>query len=255
MRLWGDSDYVRSAPPATPVSLIIVLVAALTTGLGIAAYRYAEVWTPLQRLYLFSYVRSAVALTTGGSYELWHVVDRTGSRLALDEELVTVTAATGETSFALSDTAVKAGATRLVWQREPHDHVALHRFLGRWIYHDQTPIDLAQPAFWGALALFLGGVIGAWSQDVLSTRAWRARYPAREMDGRRAPAIIDYVPSSPRSPAASGATADRGANHVRAPIPARLPASSTRAIGAGDATRPRGVPHASPASWPDPFFT
>lgn len=254
MRLWGDSDYVTSAPPTTPVSLIIVLVTALMTGLGIAAYRYAEVWTPLQRLYLFSYVRSAVALTTGGSYELWHVVDRTGSRLALDEELVTVTAATGETSFALSDTAVKAGATRLVWQREPYDHVALHRFLSRWIYHDQTPIDLAQPACWGALALFLGGVIGAWSQNVLSTRAWRARYPAREMDGPTAPAIIDYVPSTPRWPASPPALAGRPSNQVRVPIPPRLPASSTRAIAAGDLAGRRGVPHASSGSWPDPFF-
>ena len=71
MRRWGDSDYVRSAQPATPVSLIILLVAALMTGVGIAAYRYAEVWTPLQRQYLCSYVRSAVALTTSGPYELW----------------------------------------------------------------------------------------------------------------------------------------------------------------------------------------
>ncbi len=61
MRLWGDSDYVRSAQPALPVSLIILLVAALMTGVGIAAYRYEEVWTPLQRQYLFSYIRSAVA--------------------------------------------------------------------------------------------------------------------------------------------------------------------------------------------------
>ena len=254
MRRWGDSDYLRSTQPAMPVSLSIVLVTALMTGLGVAAYRYAEVWTPLQRLYLFSYVRSAVALTPGGSYELWHVVDRTGSRLALDEELVTVTAATGATSFALSDTAAKAGATRLVWQREAYDHVALHQFLGRWIYRDQTPLDLAEPALWGALALFLGGVIGAWSPHVRSTRTWRARDPAREGDGPTAPAIIDYVPATPRPPALPAALAGRPSNQVRVPIPARLPASSTRAMTTGEVTRPRGVPHASPGSWPDPFF-
>ena len=179
----------------------MIIVAALLTGVGIAAYRYAEVWTPLQRRYLSSYVRSAASFTTSGTYELLQLDDRTGRRLALEEELVTVTSATGETSFALSDTAVKAGATRLVWQREPYDHAALHRFLGRWIYHDQTLLDLAQPVLWGALAVFLGGLIGARSQQVVHARAWRARYPAGEEDYGRAPAIIEYVPSTPRSPA------------------------------------------------------
>ncbi len=254
MRFFGRSDYGRSAQPAKSVSLIIVLIAALMTGMGIAAYRYEQVWTPLQRQYLYSYVRSAVALTSRGPYELWQLVDRTGGRLALDEELVTVTSASGETSFALSETAAKAGATGLVWQREPYDHAALHQFLGRWIYHDQTLIDLVQPAFWGALALFLGGVIGARSEALIHARALRERYLAREGDYARAPAIIDYVPSPPRSQAPPLASADRPSNPAHRPIPGRLPASSTRAIAAGEVTHPHGLPHASPGSWPDPFF-
>ena len=47
-------------------------------------------------------MRSAVAFSRGGEYDLWQVVDRTGARLALDEDLVSVTTATGETSFALA---------------------------------------------------------------------------------------------------------------------------------------------------------
>ena len=251
MRLWEHWGHVRSAQTAKPPAVIIV--AALLTGVGIAAYRYAEVWTPLQRRYLSSYVRSAVSFTTSGTYELLQLDDRTGRRLALEGELVTVISATGETSFAPSDTAVKAGATRLVWQRDPYDHAALHRFLGRWIYHDQTLIDLAQPVFWGAVAVWLGGLIGARSQQVVHARAWRAPYAAGEEDYGRTPAIIECVNSAPRSPALS-VSAGRPSNPVRVPLPGRLPASSTHAIAAGDVNRPRELPDQSSTPWPDPFF-
>ena len=169
---------------------------------------------------------------------------------------MTVTSATGETSFALSDTAVKAGATRLVWQREPYDHAALHRFLGRWIYHDQTLIDLAQPAFWGALALFLGGLIGARSQHVVHARAWRARYSARRRrTTARAPAIIDYVTSTPRSPAPPSASADRPSNHVHVPHPCTAAREfDTRHCGWRRDPSTRIACTQSPGSWPDPFF-
>ena len=109
MTRWGNSDRGRWGPPTRSISLIVLLVAAFVNGVGIAAYRYAEVWTPLQRRYLSSYVRSALAFSTSGLYELLQVADGKGSRLALDEELVSVTTATGETSFALSDAAVKGG--------------------------------------------------------------------------------------------------------------------------------------------------
>ena len=255
MRLWWDSDRVMWGPPrAKPVTLIVMLIIAFVSAAGIAEYRYAEVWTPLQRRYLPSYVRSALALTTTGRYDLVQVVDRTGSRLALDEELVSVTTAAGETSFALSDAAVKAGATRLVWQRQSYTHAALHAFLGRWIYHDQTLFDLVQPALWGAVALLLGGIIGARSQAIVHARSWRAQYAPREADWTMAPAVIDCVDRTPRSRATSVASADRPSDQVRVPIPAPLPARLTCALAAGDVTHPRAAPHAPPGSWPDPFF-
>lgn len=117
MRGWADAGRVGWGSSPTSVPFRVLLVAALLGGVAIAAYRYAAVWTPLQRRYLFAYVRSAVAVTARGEYDLWQVIDRHGTRLAPDEELVSVTTASGETSFALADTAVKAGATRLVWQR------------------------------------------------------------------------------------------------------------------------------------------
>ena len=96
-----------------------VLAAALVAGIGVAAYEYAVVWTPLQRDYLVTYVRSALIWPTKGEFDLLYLVDAKGSRLALDGELVTVTSATGDTTFALADDTIKAGATRLEWRREP----------------------------------------------------------------------------------------------------------------------------------------
>jgi hypothetical protein len=141
-----------------------------------------------------------------------------------------------------------------VWQRDLYDQAALHRFLGWWIYHDQTLLDLAQPVFWGTLAVFLGGLIGARSQQMAHARAWRAAYPMGEADYRRTPAIIECVDSTPGSLAPASASAGRPFNEDRVPIPARLPASSTRAIAVGDVSRPRELPDQSSTPWPDPFF-
>ena len=181
--------------PTTPVSLIILLVAALMTGVGVAAYRYAEVWTPLQRLYLF-----VVCAERRGVDDQWSRTscgtwsNRTGRRLALDEELVTVTSATGETSFALSDTAVKAGATRLVWQRESYRHAALHpssaggsitiRPSSTWrSRHSGAPSPSSSAGSSGR---------GHRTSSALARGAHGT--PRARRTGRRAPAIIDYVP-------------------------------------------------------------
>ena len=168
---------------------------------------------------------------------------------------MTVTSATGETSFALSDTAVKAGATRLVWQREPYPHAALHAFLRRWIYHDQTLLDLVQPALWGASpSSSAASSVRGHSRRLTRARGAHGTPRARRTDAR-APAIIDYVPST-----ATLAGTVRGRRPTDRPTPRTCrsphgcPRVRRRAIAAGEVTRPRGLPHAPPGSWPDPFF-
>ena len=233
MTFWRDADHAGGGPFPRSVPLRVVLLVAVLSGVGITAYRYAELWTPLQRRYLGAYLRSAVAMTTRGEYALWQVVDQRGSRLAVDEELVSVTSATGETTFALSDAVVTAGATGLVWRRESYPHAALHAFLRRWIYHEQTPLDLLLPALWAALALFLGGVIGVRAQAVVDARTWRARSRMWHPQGSMPPVILDHVDRSPRAPAS-------------------LPAAA-HGLGASAAgSAPPGP--APPAAWPDPFF-
>ncbi len=250
MRIWGRSDAVGwgARPPVVPMGVLLVL--ALVGGVTTAAYRYRAVWSPLQRHYLGAYVRSAVAVSTRGEYHLWQVVDRTRARLALDEDLVSVTTATGETSFGLATPAATAGATRLVSTRQTYAHAALHAFLRRWIYRDQTVLDLLLPALWSALALFLGGVIGARAQAVVDARSWRAPSPTWSATGP--PVVLDPVDRVPRVPAPLPAT-PRLPSPSR-PAPSPTPAPSTRPPAGAAVPARATVPPSSPASWPDPFF-
>jgi hypothetical protein len=72
----------------TPVWTLGLLLVAIVSGAAIGEYRYATIWTPLQRLYLASYLRSectgALAFKTG-RYRLLTLIDPKRSRLALDE--------------------------------------------------------------------------------------------------------------------------------------------------------------------------
>ncbi len=174
---WGGARHATWTPAAPPVVRRAVLAAALAVGLGVAVGGYVVVWTPLQRRYFVTYVRSGLVWPTSGEFALLHVVDARGSRIALDEELVSVASATGDATFALAEDASKAGATRIEWRRERYAHAALHPFLRRWIYRDQTLLDLATPPLWTALVLFVGGALGARLQGSVDARRARDPYP------------------------------------------------------------------------------
>jgi hypothetical protein len=245
MRLWRPNPVTwRFDTPTVPpgVWLTLALVGAMST----EVYRYVELWTPLQRDYLIAYMRSAVAVSPLGEYDVWQIVDRTGSRFALDEDLVSVTTAAGETSFALAEPVAKDGG-RLVVVSQTYAQAALHGFLRRWIYRDQTVFDLlVWPPLWAALALVLGSVIGARAQAVLDSRtsppsspAWSAPAPA---------VVIDHV-DRPRPLSAP------------VPVPLHLPPSSHTGRRATPAATTPSAPAdalpahtAAPSSWPDPFF-
>jgi hypothetical protein len=140
----------------------------------ICAYRYTYALTPLQHFYLTTYIRCGLRSVTNLSrtdrYLLLNVADGKGTRLALDEEVVPVTTANGEKTFALTDEAVKAGDKRLVFQQVRYDNAKLHEFLGHWIYRDQTFIDFLLPALWGGLGVFCLGLLPALPKDAIRTR-------------------------------------------------------------------------------------
>src|SRR6059058_2020368 len=157
----GMGTFRRRRHMAPPVWTLGILLAALAIGAAIGAYRYATVWTPLQRLFLSSYLRSEIASEVRfktGQYRLLHVVDRNGRRLPLDEEVQPVGSATDET-FVLTELGRQAGDIRLEWPDGTYDHAALHAVLREWIYRDQTPTDLVRPALWWTLVVFGLGLV------------------------------------------------------------------------------------------------
>src|SRR5437773_87397 len=117
---WGRIDAAGTWLHPKPVWTIATLLVALLSAVAIVAYRYATIWTPLQRCYVSPYLRSqlmgSLGFTTTGHYRLLQVLDRTGSRLALDDEVRPVTTASGETTFALTEAAMHIGDRQLVWQ-------------------------------------------------------------------------------------------------------------------------------------------
>jgi len=149
---------------------------AIASGIGVGYFRYQMTWTPLQRVYLPAYFRSALAPTVAarGRYQLLQVADRSNpaGRLALDEE-VTPVSANGEAMFALSDAGRAAGDRRLAWQQVSYNHADVHRLLGKWIYRDQTLTDLAAPAASTAVAVFIVGLCIALPNDAARRRTQR----------------------------------------------------------------------------------
>ena len=174
---WGRIDAAGTWLHPKPAWTLATLLVALLSAVAIGAYRYAETWTPLQRWYVSPYLRSQVmgslGFTTTGHYRLLQVLDRTGSRLALDDEVQPVPNASGETTFTLTEAAVHVGDRELVWRDASYPHARLHAFLRRWIYRDQTVTDLVMPAVWGGVGVCLVGLLVAVPMDVARARERR----------------------------------------------------------------------------------
>ena len=156
---WGR-DERTDWPSSKPVYTILLLIVSALFGAGVECAYDFYVWTPLQRHYLPMYVGTQIAgaIRKDGWYTLLVLETRKESRLALDGEVQAVVTENGDTTFALTDDAIKQGALRLEWQRHSYDNIKLHDFLGRWIYQGQTFTDLAKPGLRGMAIVFLAGL-------------------------------------------------------------------------------------------------
>lgn len=173
---WGRADTAGTWPRPKPVWTLALLLVAIASGAAVGAYRYATIWTPLQRLYFSPYLRSQLAsglAFTNGRYRLLYVVTQKGRRPALDEEVEPVTTATGESTFALTELALQAGHRQLTWDQRQYNNGKLHELLQEWIYRDQTVTDLAAPALWGTVGVFVVGLLVSIPQDISRARARR----------------------------------------------------------------------------------
>ena len=172
---WGRNQYAGEWPNPKPAWAIATMLLAVVSVAAICTYRYAYVLTPLQQFYLKTYIRSGlraeINLSKTDRYVLLNVVNRKGTRLVLDEEVMPVTTASGESTFALTEDAMKLGDRRLVFQQGQYDNARLHAFLGHWIYRDQRFVDFLRPGLWGGLGVFFVGLLVAIPRDAVRTRA------------------------------------------------------------------------------------
>ena len=78
---------------------------ALASMLAICTYRYIAVWTPLQRFYFTTYIRSGLRRATTsartGQYELLAVTTKNSSHWASDSEVTEAKTESGEATVRL----------------------------------------------------------------------------------------------------------------------------------------------------------
>jgi hypothetical protein len=182
---WGRSDAAGTWPHPKPMWTLAVLLSSLVTIAAVGGYQYVTAWTPLQRAYLPTYARTwlmeGLGISHTGRYRLLHIVDRTGSRMALDDEVSSVQTATGQTTFAIGHAAVRPADRELAWQDSSYNHARLHAFLERWIYRDQSLADLFRTALWSGVGVFVIGLFIAVPNDVARARD---RRQGRRLKGR-----------------------------------------------------------------------
>lgn len=128
-REWDRESYAGDWPSLKPVGLILALVVAVASAVGIEALRYKYQWTFTQRFYLARYIQTGLAgtLRKQGYYMMLAVVDRRGlHRIAFADELAPATLSNGERGERLTRAALSRGAVRLEWERGYYDNVQLH---------------------------------------------------------------------------------------------------------------------------------
>lgn len=156
---WGRNKLAGVWPNRHAVWTWTALSLAFVSVVTICVYRYAEVWTPLQRFYLKTYVRSGIRSVTSFAksdrYQMLTVVMKKGSHWAAEGEVTEVKTPSGETTLALTDDAVKIGDLRLELKQVQINSGKLHEFLGHWVYQDQTLMDFLRPASWGGLGVLI----------------------------------------------------------------------------------------------------
>ena len=160
MRTGWRRDLRKGWPSRLPAYTTALFILSTLTVAGVWYSRYVRVWTPLERHYLPAYVKAQVTgmFRDNGWYTLLQIVTRKETRLALDNDVVPTVTESGENTFALTKEAVKQGALRLQLHRAYYNNAQMHAYLANWIYQDQTLIDLARPALWGGLVVFLVGL-------------------------------------------------------------------------------------------------
>ena len=161
---WRPDRPAREWPNRHPVWAWVPVFMALASMLAICTYRYIAVWTPLQRFYFITYVRSGLRSATTfartGQYELLAVATKNRSHWACDGEVTEAKTESGEATVTLTLEARKTGALHLVLLPVLAEDAKMHGFLRHGINGDKrSPIlcdphcrALWRPCFFGLLS-------------------------------------------------------------------------------------------------------
>lgn len=172
---WGRQASAGTWMRTRPAWALSAALLAVVSVIGLGQYRYSR-WTPLQRFYFSSYVRSTtldlLGISTPGQYALLTVVDRRGPRLAVDTD-VEATADASHEAFRLTTAATSAGLRGPAVATDRYESRALHTFLRTWIYQGRRLRDLAGPPLAGGLAVLVLGLLVAIPRDAERTRLRR----------------------------------------------------------------------------------
>ena len=141
-----------------PVSVLVALLLAFVTGMGIFTYRNVEVWTPLQQWYWVQYSSTKNFPSPDGTYQVLSKLDRQGQHsMATDADVMPAPLQVWP-SFALTAKARQAGAVALKVDMVHYTSAQMNRMLAERIYLGQTSGDLLRPAWVGALGVFVLGL-------------------------------------------------------------------------------------------------
>ena len=77
--------------------------------------------------------------------------------------------------FALTPQARQAGAVALKVDTVHYGSAQMNQMLSEWVYEGQTPDDLIRPAWFGALGIFVLGLVLAIPRDRARVRMLRTR--------------------------------------------------------------------------------
>src|SRR6202795_1985889 len=173
---WGRQASAGTWIRTRPAWAFSAVLIAVVTVIGVGQYRYSR-WTPLQRFYFPAYVRSTIldvlGVTKPGRYALLTVIDRRGSRLAVDTDVDATPGLSSSDAFTLTAAAKSAGLRGPAVTTDRYDSRALHTFLLTWIYQGRRLRDLAWPPLAGGLGVLVLGLVVAIPQDAERARTRR----------------------------------------------------------------------------------
>jgi hypothetical protein len=173
MNAWGRDPTAGTWPSTKPVATLGAILVALACSGLVASYRYKTNWTPLQRVYCSSYLRSmlmeALGFTISGRYRLLQVVHGSAHHLAMDQDL----AGSVNIPPAILAPPRRVGARMVAWEERSVAHATVRRFLRLGIYHNQSLVDLTRPALSVGLGVLVVGLLIAVPRDVRRARQRR----------------------------------------------------------------------------------